>query len=430
MDEFKKYSQELEATVITAAKQYELLPNFIRKFSSVLDGEPSRELRRLVSAEKLKESGAFFTSAALAEFVMGCLDNSLTSNSVVADIACGTGDLLLASTQLLPKAKSLTRQIDLWGKQLAGHDIHPEFIEVTKWRLIIRAMQQCSRLDLCPSDINIEKMFPQIKVGDGLRRLDTIKQATHIVINPPFIKAPAPSDCGWAKGTVNSAALFLEKCVLNANPGTRIVAILPDVLRSGSRYRKWRVAIEQQTEQVSSRLCGQFDKWADVHVFILDLVVKENKLSDKSRWNYEDTTSKCTFSDFFDIHVGPVVDYRDPHEGDEVQFATSKNVKPWSTVTTLPQVRRFGGRLFNPPFIVVRRTSRQEDKFRAIGALITGTEPVAVENHLIVLSPKNNAVKTCEEGILKLKKTSTSAWLNNRIRCRHLTVSSLKELPW
>jgi hypothetical protein len=29
-----------------------------------------------------------------------------------------------------------------------------------------------------------------------------------------------------------------------------------------------------------------------------------------------------------------------------------------------------------------------------------------------------------------LKSRKTDQWLNNRIRCRHLTVRSLNELPW
>jgi hypothetical protein len=55
---------------------------------------------------------------------------------------------------------------------------------------------------------------------------------------------------------------------------------------------------------------------------------------------------------------------------------------------------------------------------------------VAIENHLLVLRPKDDSPKTCEEllGLLSLQRTNE--WLNRRIRCRHLTVGALADLPW
>jgi hypothetical protein len=55
---------------------------------------------------------------------------------------------------------------------------------------------------------------------------------------------------------------------------------------------------------------------------------------------------------------------------------------------------------------------------------------VAVENHLIVFLPKNNKLSECKRLLRVLKSRKTDQWLNNRIRCRHLTVRSLNELPW
>jgi hypothetical protein len=83
-----------------------------------------------------------------------------------------------------------------------------------------------------------------------------------------------------------------------------------------------------------------------------------------------------------------------------------------------------------PPFVAIRRTSRPGDRHRAIGTLITALQPVAVENHLIALRPKDGTVKACRELLYSLKDDRTTHWLDERIRCRHLTVAALNELPW
>ena len=92
--------------------------------------------------------------------------------------------------------------------------------------------------------------------------------------------------------------------------------------------------------------------------------------------------------------------------------------------------RRFEGRVFSPPFVVVRRTSRPGDKHRALGTIINNARPVAVENHLLVLLPKDGTVKACRELLRVLRKPQTTQWLDQYIRCRHLTVSALADLPW
>lgn len=80
--------------------------------------------------------------------------------------------------------------------------------------------------------------------------------------------------------------------------------------------------------------------------------------------------------------------------------------------------------------MVIRRTSSPKDKYRASGAIISGKELVAVENHLIIIKPKNNTVKACNELLDLLKSESTNSFLNSRIRCRHLTVSAVKNIPY
>ena len=134
--------------------------------------------------------------------------------------------------------------------------------------------------------------------------------------------------------------------------------------------------------------------------------------------------------DLFDVSVGPVVSYRDPHKGRWFPFIVSRGLPEWQTATDLPRKRRFLGQTFDPPFVVVRRTSRPGDRHRAVGTIIAGDRAVAVENHLIVARPRDSKLKTCEALLSVLHTPKTSSWLNQRICCRHLTVVAVRDLPW
>jgi hypothetical protein len=55
---------------------------------------------------------------------------------------------------------------------------------------------------------------------------------------------------------------------------------------------------------------------------------------------------------------------------------------------------------------------------------------MAVENHLLIALPHDKKVGTCRKLLEMLKRDATSKWMNERIRCRHLTVGSVGDLPW
>ena len=80
--------------------------------------------------------------------------------------------------------------------------------------------------------------------------------------------------------------------------------------------------------------------------------------------------------------------------------------------------------------MVVRRTSRPGDNHRAVASIINVKERVAVENHFLILQPKDLRLVTCKRAAKVLFSAKTTDWLNKVIRCRHLTVSSLMRLPW
>lgn len=96
------------------------------------------------------------------------------------------------------------------------------------------------------------------------------------------------------------------------------------------------------------------------------------------------------------------------------------------------QMRRSirGGATHSPPFVTIRRTSKSGSRYRCVGTLVTGKGRIAVENHLIVALPRDGTVETCRKLLELLRSDMATQWMNRRICCRHLTVSSVEDLPW
>lgn len=427
MKAFAPYVEQLSALTAVPPGQRDAL--WQSRSRAALDGQPAEALRRLVTTEAIREAGAFFTGARLSALAVREIAPTIDEHSVILDPACGTGDLLIPCAFRLAKKSRRGRTIDQWASQLVGRDLHESFVRAAQFRLALSSTVQDPHWSPPPARL----LFRNIRVGCGLRDIAAIRRATHIVINPPFTHSDAPTNCKWATGKVNSAAVFLDQCVVNASPGTRIVAILPDVLRSGRRYRKWRQLISERSQIVGIRRHRRFARWADVHVFVLSLVVRPRRqrtASQPREWRWEQATGQNTVGRRFEVSVGCVVHYRDPHIGQQRAYLVSRAMPAWKTVVTIRKRRRFSGGLVKPPFVAVRRTSRPEDHYRALPIIVSGKRAVAVDNHLLVLRPKDGTLKSCKALLRLLKRRSTTAWLNRRIRCRHLTVGSLAQLPW
>jgi hypothetical protein len=113
-----------------------------------------------------------------------------------------------------------------------------------------------------------------------------------------------------------------------------------------------------------------------------------------------------------------------------LDYITPKTLPSWETITQIEHGRKFEGKAYQTPFVAVRRTSRPGHKFRAVGTIVNTGGEVAVENHLLVLLPKSGMLDDCQALLKLFQDERTNNWLDERIRCRHLTVSSLRELPW
>lgn len=386
----------------------------------------SASFRKEVAKSVRQDSGAFFTGPALGTSVVA----GAKPSSVVCDPACGVGDLLIPHATRMPLGKGLGETLEMWGDHLRGVEMQEEFLRLARSRLILSAAGRhgvSRRRKTLPS---LKNLFPNLEVGDGLASVSHIELANYLVMNPPFIQTTAPTDCAWGRGRVSSAALFVEHCLCHAKRGAALVAILPDVLRSGSRYAEWRRRVETLAEVVSIETMGRFDDHADVDVFVLRLRVLGTPRYLLERPTWVKRSVGATFGQFFDISVGARVPFRATNAGDWRFYLDVSRAEPWGEVRDPSPRLRFEGTAPKPPFVVVRRTSSPQDRARAIATLVTGRSRVVVENHLIVLKPNNGTVELCRRALELLKHPTTTRWLNKRIRCRHLTVGAVADIPW
>lgn len=402
--------------------------NWEQRCSAALNGEASLELRRAVPIEVRREFGAFFTGSDLRTRLLSC-GSRVGSDSVFYDPTCGMGDLLLAAAKMLPLGRTLQETLKTWGQQLSGTDLHPEFVEGAKTRLGLLARQrhQAERIAV---DTSVD-YFPYIRVADALGEHAEFQRATCILMNPPFGAIPAPDNCKWGSGRISAAALFVTNILERAMPGTEILAILPEVLRSGSFSDRWRNTVSELAEVELVESFGIFDESADVDVFLMRLVCRQSHCKAATmNWPSAELKTATTISDFFNVHVGRVVPHRDEKRGLNYAYIHPRCVPLWAEMTEFSETRSHQGKPYLPPFVAIRRTSRPEQHFRAAAAVIGGDQPVFVENHLIVCEPKDGNLATCNELMKQLRTEAVNEFLNARIRCRHLTVTAIRDVPF
>lgn len=430
MQPFSTYVGEIERLVGTVLSCG--FDDLQTQTTHALDGEPGAALRESIDLDTRRSTGAFFSGSDLSNSLIDTFVKPLDENSLILDPACGAGDLLLACSHRLPIAGSLPETLEAWGRKLFGLDLFPEFIRAAKARLVLAAALR-GRWNASPGLVNTASWFPGIRVGDGLEIPDDLAEATHVVLNPPFSFIQTPQGVKWSSGQVSAAAVFVDHILATCEHGTDIAAILPDVLRSGTRYAKWRDHISKQAAVRRVSIWGIFDPWADVDVFLLNASIGGDSVGTSlSTWvGFEEPTGGDTLKSIAKISVGSLVPHRHINRGQWHPYLQAQGLARWEKVdvASLPR-KRFSGTVFAPPFIAVRRTSRPGDSGRAAGTMIFGDRPVAVENHLIVIRPNDASLDSCEEILTLLRSNETEQWLDHRIRCRHLTVRALQELPW
>ncbi len=399
----------------------------VRCFAA-LNGEASSELRRAASIKVRRKFGAFFTGTDLSKRLMAHR-KKVDKKSIFYDPSCGMGDLLLAVAKLLPLGKTLKQTLRNWGRRIAGTDLHEEFVRAAKTRLMILARQRHGANNTL--NTSTVDYFPNICVANGLLERRLFRRSTHLLMNPPFGVVVAPLGCDWAGGRITEAATFIITALERARPGTEVLAILPEVLRSGSFSLHWRNKVSELAEVHLVRPYGIFDESADVDVFLLRLVRRSPK-SKKTilRWPQTRQRALTTVASSFTVHVGRVVPHRDKKAGPRYAYIHPRCIPTWKVIKRLTESRKHKGRVYTPPFVVVRRTSRPGHPYRATATIISGKRSVAVENHLIVCEPKDKKLATCKKLMRQLKTEAVNEHLNARIRCRHLTVGAVADIPF
>jgi hypothetical protein len=387
----------------------------------ILNGVPYRVFRQSIALGERRREGMFFSGIELAREVASLLHAKMSVGGLALDPTCGIGDLLLAYAEGLPIEATLDATLDVWGQQLAGIEKRMDLVAMTRARLIALARSRGCFVEPIAS---VDGCFPQIIVGDMFEERERIAQADGLLFNPPFGQTSDHTVSGWGTGQLSAAALCLDVVVSARAPGTPIAAVLPEVMRCGSRYKQFRARLADAGLGGRFASRGRFDAWTDVDVFTTLLESGASNL-----WQLPASVS-ATVGDRFTVGVGAVVPHRHAHRGPWYRFACAKTVPAWSTGFVPKSNRRFQGTTCLPPFVVVRRTSSPSDRKRAVGAIILGDRPVAVENHLIVLTPNDGRLESCVELLAVLACDATSDYLNRAIRCRHLTTGSVKGIPW
>lgn len=389
--------------------------------------EEEERLLSVMGAKQRKRQGVFFTPHELAKLAISKID--FIANSNVFDPACGTGNLLVEFANNFEAKDSLAECLTEWNKILYGLDINYEFVSVAKKKIINLAISK-GAIPSCGIKLkDAMALLSNIRVGDFLVEYHNYSGViNNVVMNPPFCPIDTPQGVRWTSGKSNAAALFTAHAIDIIPIGGRILGILPDVLKSGSRYNTWRNKVFNLVNPKIEDF-GSFEKDVQIDVFVFS-GAKETELNVEENLGADDVGG-CIhlLGDKFTVSVGPVVPHRDPLVGIDAPFAHAKILPPWSTVTQLAERIRHPGRKVKCPFIAVRRTSSPKDKFRIVGTIVDCEDAVAVENHIIAVCPNDGTMEACIS-LLKLFKTSeVNDYINSKIRCRHLTVGVIKSLP-
>ncbi|HZV74956.1 MAG TPA: hypothetical protein VFF79_14670, partial [Conexibacter sp.] len=135
-------------------------------------------------------------------------------------------------------------------------------------------------------------------------------------------------------------------------------------------------------------------------------------------------------ADVCDVSVGSLVAYREPLLGKRRAYLDARNRGSERYVIPIEE-RPFRGRVVRPPFVVIGRTNAPARGFgpRLRATIVRGDRPVAVENHLLVLDPHDKTLRGCRAIVRTVEAQRATTFLDARLRCRHLTVGAVEEIP-
>jgi len=402
-----------------------------RSMMDVVDINVTCAAEELIPHDIRASQGIFFTGDKIAEKIALSLSAEIVKGASFFDPSCGAGNLLLAVAKSFPIKDRLIDTIVFWGGRFGGCDLNESFILAAKLRLVALACQRHGLQKISTSDLNrYLQFFSFFQIGDYLGT-ELGADFDCVVANPPFGHITAPHGVDWSTGKTQQAGVFIAQALRTAKVGQKIAAVLPDVLRSGTRYRKWRDLVERNSLITALDVYGRFSKTVDVDVFLLSAIVGEGSVQPHvDVWQSvisNDSPAYVKLKELFEVRVGPVVPHRLEGAGQSTLYLTTQEAPPFSVVTELPEIN-FSGTLYLPPFVVVRRTSSPSDRSRLVPSLVQGVKPIAVENHLLIISPKDRDVRKCLLLMDEFRESRINDWLNSVSRCRHLTTKILADI--
>lgn len=419
--EYKPFTDEIRKLILSgeACEQ---------KALGLQGDEASLAVGKLISHVSRSQHGIFFTPSHIGDLIVTLALDDIEDDCSFYDPACGAGNLLLRVAREYKIKESLEATVAFWGEKFGGCDIHAEFVYAAKLRLVHLAAYRHGFPNISEKRLDeLVKLFHKFQVGDYIKR-GLGSDFDCIIANPPFGHVIVDDGCKWSSGRTQLAAIFFDEMVKRGKAGQKIIAILPDVLRSGTRYDRWRSFVSSELVSVTVHSYGRFARDVDVDVFILQAQVGGDTATENIQWvSALEEAGDQTIGSLFSVKVGTVVPFRLDGKGSWAPYLTSKNCPSGGEVRLAKKIR-FKGTKFTSPFLVIRRTSNPSDRNRIVVTLVDFDEPVAVENHLIVLKPLDGCVDTCRELMEFLSTAAALDQLNQRIRCRHLTTRSIMEL--
>lgn len=397
-----------------------------RSLHAVLNGAPATAVNKIIGRLHRRRDGIFFSGETWGEAVVSVLPIERCSR--ILDPACGIGDLLLAAARRLPIADTVNETLDEWCQRLVGQDLHGPLLAMAWHRLQALAVQRVGDRGGVP--ILDPAMPPSFMVGNALARPWALRAGDAIVMNPPFQAIAAPKGTVNSAGKVTAALPFLERAFRDAPPGVHVAALVPEVLRSGSRYARLREWMNERSATFHFEAKGLFSKEANIDVALLVALTRASTAPRPiaARANARALPRQETLGERCRVTIGAVVPHRTKVSGPQRPYLDVGGAPAWGEVWPA-RVEAFDAVAHRPPFVVVRRTSGPKDRQRIRATLVRGKHPVTVENHLVVLIPRARTIAACNDLMAVLARPATQEWINGRIRCRHLTVSALRELP-
>lgn len=388
----------------------------------------AEEIYKEISRTDRRKTGIFFSGTEWADVIYRAIPAGAWHRFIDPNV--GIGDLLSRIVADLPLSYDFRSTVTRWRSTLAGTDIEARFADLA-WARILQLLKcriEAEGMEVEIQDLEWASLRSPFTVGDFLRMKASINPGDCVVMNPPFqlIKSEGES-VSWGSGLKSAASLHLSKVLESAPDGVAVVALIPDVIRSGSSYRKFREYLGFRMDVHSFEPQGNFGSSADVDVALLVGITR--KKIDISTVDCSHVVNEGVLGREFMVSVGPVVPHRTGTGGARRPYFTARTSLDWSIVKKASFTASYDARAFKGPFVLIKRTSSPSDKYRAKASIVDIREEVLVENHLIVCRPKDGRLDTCKKLMASLKTQYVNEWLNSRIRCRHLTVAVIKEMP-